>query len=149
MKRFYERAMACALFVLAAAPAYAATEVDLSGLWTNLLAYVAVGVGAIVSAVVTWGTLTINKMGLIKIEDSRRDSLKVTLENGAALAIQKAGSLLPGSVTIDNQFIAAGVSYVIANAPDALAYFKLQPDDIRVKVEAAVTKLLVPSATSV
>jgi len=140
MKRFYERAMLCALLTAFASPAFAAT-VDLSGVWGDVMSYVASIVGVAISALVGWVFMLLKtKIGL-SIDDSMRASLQAAATNAAGLVLNKLGNALPGSVEISNPLIAEAVQYVLKAAPDAIKHFGLTPDALAEKIVAALPQV--------
>jgi len=136
MKRFSQRVFACALFLMFAAPAYAATEVDLSVFWASVAIYVTAGIGSLCMALWGMAAITAKKKYNVDIDAGFRDGFQKALDNAIGYLVQKGLTVLPGKVTISNDMLAVGVQYVIDSVPGAINHFGLTPEAIAQKIEA-------------
>jgi len=141
-------ALLIAPFVLIGSPAFAATTVDISSFWTSTMAYVAAAIGAVISFLVGWLLILLKTKTGLSIDDSMRASLQTAVTNAAGLVLNKLGNVLPGTITIDNAFVAEAVQYVVKAAPDAIAHFGLTPDALATKITAVLPQVANTTTTS-
>lgn len=134
--------IACSLFLASAVPALAAdTTVDLAGVGALVMPYLQLAAATAISAGVAWlASLTSRKLGL-DIEGKHRDALQAALTNAAGLLIARGGAAA-GKLEVDlkNPVLAAAVRYVLAAAPGALRFFKLDADHIAI-AEKVLSKI--------
>lgn len=129
-------AMLLALASGSAAFAQSST-IAVGDIYSAFLPYLVAIIGAVVTVLVGWLlSLAKTKLG-ISIDDSMRDSLQTALRNGAGLALNSLGNNLAGkTIDVKSAAVAAAVTYVAKNAPDAMAHFGLTPDAVAEKIVA-------------
>lgn len=109
--------------------------------------YVAVGLGAIITAITSVVALRINTFFGIKNEEQQKLTEKVTRDvlhdaiwSGVKYALQKTGATLtPGEIP-DNVFITAAMDYVHSKNPDTAA--KVSDDDLHEIIVSKVPDLI-------
>jgi hypothetical protein len=153
MNRFIARlAFLCLALLLVAftVPAFAQdTTIDGASIFGAWKPYIQELVGIVVAAILGWIALLAKSKFGIDIEARHREALQSALENAAGLAVGKLDRYL-GEVKIDvkNPALAEGVEYVLASVPDALKYFGLTPERIRMMLLAKIGALGVSGAVA-
>lgn len=139
MNNAVRTALAVAL-ALVALPALASdTSVDALPIYKILEPYLVTLVSVVASALVGWVAIVIkNKFGL-DIDAHMRETIQTAATNAAGSLIAKMEGPI-GNVSIDvkSQIVKDGVDMVIAKVPDAIAYFKLTPEELAAIVQAKI-----------
>ncbi|MDU0341343.1 hypothetical protein [Bosea rubneri] len=130
-------ALACVVVMLAAVSVEAQTLSDsLLGVFRPYLIELA---GIFVGALAAWlFKLVREKLGL-DIEARHREAFQIALTQAAGMLIQRLGSGgMAIRLPVDSPGIADGVPYVQQAVPDAVARFRLNPDEIAEKLTAKI-----------
>jgi len=101
--------------------------------------------GAVITVCTPIITLKVNSWLGVKMDAEHRDALNVAIETGLGKVLQfgqEAGDHALSNVTIKNAALATAVSYVTANAPDAVSHFGLTNSAIAEKIAARLAKAL-------
>lgn len=123
--------MAVAIGGLIALVSLASAEVPSAGsaVFEIVRPYLVEVASVFVAAIVGWLATTIKAKLGIDIEARHREALQAALTNAAGLVINRAGGAASAlKLPVQSPAIAEGLTYVIKNAPDALAYFGITPD---------------------
>ena len=130
MNRFLAAlAVACLGLLAFAGIATAQTQSTGSAVFEIVRPYLVELVGLMIVGIVGWLARAVKAKLGIDIEARHREALQAALTNAAGLVINRAGGAASAlKLPIQSPAIAEGLTYVIKNAPDALAYFGITPD---------------------
>lgn len=129
--------LALAALVAVLMPTDAHAQIDGGSIFNAWRPVLAEWLNVAIAAAVAYAANLLRQKFKIEIEANHRDALQTALTNAAGLVIAKVGSVAETvKVGTGTPALDEGVTYVLKAAPDALAYFGLQPDAIREKLVA-------------
>jgi hypothetical protein len=113
------------------------TTVELGGWFEILRPYLSEIVGMLAAAFVGWVALKLKQIFGLEIEARHRVALQSALANGANRGLAEIQKHASGTdVDVRSAVLAEGLRYVEKSVPDALKFFRLQPNDVVDHLEA-------------
>lgn len=127
-------------------PAAASTIIDGGAIFTAWQSYLIQLIAGVVTLLGGWVVNLLRVRIGLDIEARHRDALQTALTNAAGLAINRLGGAASGiRVDVRNAALAEAVTYVLKGTPDALRYFGLTEDRLRLMVAAKVGAVAPPA----
>lgn len=115
------------------------TVITLQPIWEGLVPYIVAALGTIITAVVAWAGVLLNRWTGANLDKQAREALHSAAMTGVNLAIHQAGTLVEKmTITTKNQIVARGVEWVMQSVPGAIARFGLSPEQLGHIVESKI-----------
>lgn len=101
----------------------------------------------IITLIVGWAALLIQRWTGMEVEAKHREALQTTLRNAAALLVESVDKKVETlNFRTSDPKVAEAIRYVTNGAPDALKYFDLGPERIAKMLEAWAPQVESPPA---
>jgi hypothetical protein len=133
---------------VAVATAAPSSTIEIAPTVALVVSYLQPLLEVLITGAVGWLAATLKRKWHLDIDTSHRESLQASVKNAAGLLIQRGVDATQGkTIDIGSPMMAASIKYVQDSAGGALKHFGLGPEDIALKIAAALPQITTPPST--